>query len=118
MQLYKWVQTDEGSRELQIECSHTGHVLALYVVTRGDFVIVGGLHYLLFLCYASVQDRCNNFPGDHAQLDAFSALSGICGGYLMYQCYSMHLQISVLLLPCEWQAMQECQFLEASLCVC
>jgi len=43
VQLYKWIQTDDGSRELQIECSHTGHVLALYVVTRGDFVIVGEL---------------------------------------------------------------------------
>ena len=41
VQLYKWIQTDDGSRELQIECSHTGHVLALFVVTRGDFVIVG-----------------------------------------------------------------------------
>lgn len=41
VQLFKWIQTDDGSRELQIECSHTGHVLALYVVTRGDFVIVG-----------------------------------------------------------------------------
>ncbi|CAK0750170.1 hypothetical protein CVIRNUC_001969 [Coccomyxa viridis] len=43
VQLFKWIQTDDGSRELQIECSHTGHVLALYVVTRGDFVIVGDL---------------------------------------------------------------------------
>ena len=42
VQLYKWLQTDDGSRELQLECSHTGHVLALYIVTRGDFVIVGG----------------------------------------------------------------------------
>ena len=41
VQLYKWLQTDDGSRELQLECSHTGHVLALYIVTRGDFVIVG-----------------------------------------------------------------------------
>ncbi|CAL5227828.1 g10856 [Coccomyxa viridis] len=43
VQLYKWLQTDDGSRELQLECSHTGHVLALYIVTRGDFVIVGDL---------------------------------------------------------------------------
>ena len=41
VQLYKWIQTEDGSRELQIECSHTGHVLVLFVVTRGDFVIVG-----------------------------------------------------------------------------
>ena len=41
VQLYKWIQAEDGSRELQIECSHTGHVLALFVVTRGDFVIVG-----------------------------------------------------------------------------
>ena len=42
MQLFKWMQSEDGSRELTNECSHVGHVLALYIVTRGDFVIVGG----------------------------------------------------------------------------
>jgi len=41
VQLLKWTQSEDGSRELTNECSHVGHVLALYIVTRGDFVIVG-----------------------------------------------------------------------------
>ena len=41
VQLFKWTQSEDGSRELTNECSHVGHVLALYIVTRGDFVIVG-----------------------------------------------------------------------------
>jgi hypothetical protein len=41
VQLFKWTQAEDGSRELTNECSHVGHVLALYLVTRGDFVVVG-----------------------------------------------------------------------------
>lgn len=43
IQLYKWVLRDDGSRELQSECGHHGHILALYVQTRGDFIVVGDL---------------------------------------------------------------------------
>jgi hypothetical protein len=43
IQLYKWTQRDDGSRELTNECGHHGHILALYVVTRGDFIVVGDL---------------------------------------------------------------------------
>jgi DNA damage-binding protein 1 len=38
VQLFK---LNEG--QLQLECSHQGHILALCVVVRGDFVIVGDL---------------------------------------------------------------------------
>jgi len=38
--LYKW---KEDSKELSGECDHTGHILALYLATRGDFIIVGDL---------------------------------------------------------------------------
>ena len=41
VQLLKWVQSEDGARELITECTHTGHVLALYVATRGDFILVG-----------------------------------------------------------------------------
>ena len=41
VQLLKWVQSEDGARELTTECTHTGHVLALYVATRGDFILVG-----------------------------------------------------------------------------
>lgn len=43
IQLFKWVLRDDGSRELQSECGHHGHILALYVETRGDFIVVGDL---------------------------------------------------------------------------
>lgn len=36
-----WKEQDDGSRALVPECSHAGHVLALYLATRGDLVIVG-----------------------------------------------------------------------------
>ncbi|KAK9153316.1 hypothetical protein Sjap_000796 [Stephania japonica] len=43
IQLYKWMLRDDGSHELQSECGHHGHILALYVRTRGDFIVVGDL---------------------------------------------------------------------------
>lgn len=41
--LYKWTSRDESTRELQYESSHHGHILALYVQSRGDFIVVGDL---------------------------------------------------------------------------
>ena len=41
--LYKWTSRDDGTRELQYESSHHGHILALYVQSRGDFIVVGDL---------------------------------------------------------------------------
>ncbi|KAG6419373.1 hypothetical protein SASPL_121593 [Salvia splendens] len=43
IQLYKWMRWDDGTHELQSECGHHGHILALYVQTRGDFIVVGDL---------------------------------------------------------------------------
>ncbi|KAI3800731.1 hypothetical protein L1987_28825 [Smallanthus sonchifolius] len=43
IQLYKWMLRDDGTRELQSECGHHGHILALYVQTHGDFIVVGDL---------------------------------------------------------------------------
>ncbi|XP_073392348.1 DNA damage-binding protein 1 isoform X2 [Physcomitrium patens] len=40
--LYKWTLRD-GTRVLEIESSHHGHILALYVQSRGDFIVVGDL---------------------------------------------------------------------------
>jgi len=41
--LYKWTLRDDVTRELQYESSHHGHILALYVQSRGDFIVVGDL---------------------------------------------------------------------------
>eukprot|EP00898_Chlorokybus_atmophyticus_P002114 jgi/Chlat1/2903/Chrsp2S04662 len=43
VQLYKWTQREDGTRELINECGLHGHVLALYVQTRGDFIVVGDI---------------------------------------------------------------------------
>ncbi|AQK92546.1 DNA damage-binding protein 1a [Zea mays] len=43
IQLYKWMSREDGSHELQSECGHHGHILALYTQTRGDFIVVGDL---------------------------------------------------------------------------
>ena len=43
VQLYRWLQRDDGGRELVNECGHHGHVMALYMRTRGDFIVVGDL---------------------------------------------------------------------------
>ena len=43
VQLYRWAQRDDGSRELVNECNHAGHVYVLYMATRGDFILVGEL---------------------------------------------------------------------------
>ncbi|EFN59838.1 hypothetical protein CHLNCDRAFT_29381 [Chlorella variabilis] len=43
VQMYKWLEQGEGGRALVPECSHAGHVLALYLATRGDLVVVGDL---------------------------------------------------------------------------
>ncbi|KAM0886112.1 hypothetical protein ACQ4PT_029885 [Festuca glaucescens] len=41
--LYNWMTQEDGSHELQSECGHHGHILALYTQTRGDFIVVGDL---------------------------------------------------------------------------
>ncbi|KAH7289838.1 hypothetical protein KP509_30G020500 [Ceratopteris richardii] len=41
--LYKWTLRDDGTRELQSECGHHGHILALFVQSRGDFIVMGDL---------------------------------------------------------------------------
>jgi len=41
--LLKLADTDDGGKELVSECGHHGHVLALYLKSRGDFIVVGDL---------------------------------------------------------------------------
>ncbi|KAL2465744.1 DNA damage-binding protein 1a [Abeliophyllum distichum] len=41
IRLSKWTLRDDGSSVLKSECGHHGHILALYVQIRGDFIIVG-----------------------------------------------------------------------------
>ncbi|KAM0860241.1 hypothetical protein ACQ4PT_046665 [Festuca glaucescens] len=43
IQLYKWMTREDGLHELQSECGHHGHILALFTQTRGNFIVVGDL---------------------------------------------------------------------------
>ncbi|KJE89467.1 UV-damaged DNA binding protein, variant [Capsaspora owczarzaki ATCC 30864] len=68
--LFKWNLTGDGIRELVSECSHHGHILTLYLKSRGDFIIVGDLmRSISLLMYKSgtssieeiAQDTCPNW---------------------------------------------------------
>lgn len=43
LMLYRWTQREDDTRELVNECGHHGHIMALYVAVRGDFILVGDL---------------------------------------------------------------------------
>ncbi|GKD25782.1 DNA damage-binding protein 1 [Tanacetum coccineum] len=62
IQLYKWMLRDDGRRELQSECGHHGHILALYVQTRGDFIVVGDLMKSISLKVLSRRELAITMP--------------------------------------------------------
>jgi len=41
VQVFKWARRDDAAYELMLECGHCGQIMALYLQTRGDFVLVG-----------------------------------------------------------------------------
>jgi DNA damage-binding protein 1 len=45
IQVFRWVQRDDGSGALDLhyECGHQGHIFVLYIKTRGDYLLVGDL---------------------------------------------------------------------------
>lgn len=64
--LYKWTQREDGTRELQSECGHHGHILALFVQSRGDFIVVGDLmKSISLLIYkpeeGAIEERARDF---------------------------------------------------------
>ncbi|KAL2930575.1 DNA damage-binding protein 1a [Bienertia sinuspersici] len=76
IQLYKWMLRDDGTHELQSECGHHGHILALYVQTRGDFIVVGDLMKsisLLIYKVAFSNAHLYVYPCVHACIDCILA---------------------------------------------
>eukprot|EP00250_Pteridium_aquilinum_P005894 c15914_g1_i1 orf=464-3730(-) len=64
--LYKWTLREDGTRELQSECGHHGHILALFVQSRGDFIVVGDLmKSISLLIYkpeeGAIEERARDF---------------------------------------------------------
>lgn len=41
--IWKWNEQSDGTKELVHECNHHGHIIAVTVQSRGDFIIVGDL---------------------------------------------------------------------------
>lgn len=39
MRLFEWT----AEKELRIECSHFNNIIALYLKTKGDFILIGDL---------------------------------------------------------------------------
>jgi len=56
--LYKWTESTADGFELKQECEHGGHILALYLAARGDFIVVGDLmKSISLLVYKPVDGR-------------------------------------------------------------
>jgi len=63
VQLYKWEASEEG--QLVSECGHHGHILALYLQSRGDFIIVGDLmRSISLLLYNSINSTIEEIARD------------------------------------------------------
>lgn len=68
MILFKWGVHADGQRELQQECTHSGSILALQAVTRGDFIVVGDLmKSISLLIYkpeeGTIEERARDYNG-------------------------------------------------------
>lgn len=43
MEIFNWNVAQDGSCSLSLHCSHYSNIEALYIETRGDFIVVGDL---------------------------------------------------------------------------
>lgn len=52
MRLYEWT----AEKELRTECNHYNNIMALYLKTKGDFILVGDLmRSVLLLAYKPME---------------------------------------------------------------
>lgn len=79
VRLYEWT----AEKELRTECNHYNNIMALYLKTKGDFILVGDLmRSVLLLAYKpmegnfeEVRKRCQE-----SVLTALGTGSGVGGG--------------------------------------
>eukprot|EP01112_Ceratiomyxa_fruticulosa_P020970 TRINITY_DN7283_c0_g1_i2.p1 TRINITY_DN7283_c0_g1~~TRINITY_DN7283_c0_g1_i2.p1 ORF type:complete len:1042 (-),score=227.88 TRINITY_DN7283_c0_g1_i2:442-3567(-) len=65
IQLFEWGLSEDGTRTLTPKCVYHGHILALYVVTRGDFIVVGDLmKSISLLVYKPVESQIEEIARD------------------------------------------------------
>lgn len=80
MRLYEWTT----EKELRTECNHYNNIMALYLKTKGDFILVGDLmRSVLLLAYKPMEgnfeevgSQCHPGEGLFSQRDCHSDLYG------------------------------------------
>lgn len=79
MRLYEWT----AEKELRTECNHYNNIMALYLKTKGDFILVGDLmRSVLLLAYKPMEGNFEEVrrpvKGEPVGgLEAF--IKGVCG---------------------------------------
>jgi len=65
IELLKLAEGDSGGRELTTECAHRGHILVLYLESRGDFILLGDLmRSMSLLTYKPVDGQVEEIAHD------------------------------------------------------
>lgn len=60
MRLYEWTT----EKELRTECNHYNNIMALYLKTKGDFILVGDLmRSVLLLAYKPMEGNFEEVAG-------------------------------------------------------
>ena len=59
VRLFEWT----AEKELRVECNHANNIVALYVKTKGDFVLVGDLmRSITLLVYKAMEGSFEEVP--------------------------------------------------------
>lgn len=69
MRLYEWTT----EKELRTECNHYNNIMALYLKTKGDFILVGDLmRSVLLLAYKPMEGNFEEVMAGASGLSTFS----------------------------------------------
>jgi len=68
--LLRWVDRPDGVSALENECSHAGHIMVLYLKTRGDLILVGDMvRSVVLLEYKArdqmLEEKCRDFSSNY-----------------------------------------------------
>ncbi|KAG7250732.1 hypothetical protein CRUP_024668, partial [Coryphaenoides rupestris] len=72
VRLYEWT----AEKELRTECNHYNNIMALYLKTKGDFILVGDLmRSVLLLAYKPMEGNFEEILDDDNFLGAENAFN-------------------------------------------
>lgn len=75
VRLYEWT----AEKELRTECNHYNNIMALYLKTKGDFILVGDLmRSVLLLAYKPMEGNFEEVRG--RSLSGHEMFSSLMGG--------------------------------------